>query len=794
MDWHRFLFLLLALTLCTAVLCIELNEKKGKSKESDKSDGNNEDTIQIVISNTNQPDEEGSTEEDDGLKEQNEGNKLKFVLDKQFIFNTFQQSPVDPIGATSSFRGTVGKRNTEVPGEWAYHVAGEEDSQHKQEAMNRYNEGLVTLFPIPQKSEETVPKPTPSLLSTSVYIRTSVGKSSQVAKAYDQFKQASPHHHVSRELIGFANLLGQHGVEFNIPKAYELFSNLSSLGYPNSQFAMGLFGAYGLVGKMDPAVALLHYTFGAVSGSAFSSMALGYRYWGGIGVQASCERALEQYRTVASIVASEVSEAGVGPAIQRVRLLDELEGDRGTSTSSGSNVLNSDILDYYTMLAERGDVQAQVGLGQLHFQGGRGISPDHHLALRYFQRAADAGSPVAMAFLGKMFLEGNDAVEPDYNQALRWFQRAAEQGSPVGQSGMGLMHLNGKGLPRDPSKALQYFTMAAEQGWVDGQLHLGNMYVSGIGVRRDYNLAAKYYNLAAQSGHILAIYNLAQMHATGTGMMRSCTAAVELYKSVAERGRWGLLLTEAYTHYQEKRFSNSLILYLLLSELGYEAAQSNAAFMFERGEIGDQIYGLLNSSNITPNAMLSKALQQWSRSASQGYSPARVRLGDYYYYGWGTSRDYTHAATQYRVASESNRNAQAMFNLAYMHENGLGLKQDLHLAKRFYDMAAETSNDAKVPVALALVKLQVVSYFKGVGLLSGVEEGGATTIITPEGDASFFDFVPKKPNTEQVNHNDHELDEYWDLYLITLLIGILGLLLYGRHQANGRNIRNNAGG
>ena len=51
---------------------------------------------------------------------------------------------------------------------------------------------------------------------------------------------------------------------------------------------------------------------------------------------------------------------------------------------------------------------------------------------------------------------------------------------------------------------------------------------------------------------------------------------------------------------------------------------------------------------------------------------------------------------------------QAMFNLGYMHELGLGMKRDIHLAKRFYDMAAETSVDAKVPVALALAKLAVV--------------------------------------------------------------------------------------
>jgi hypothetical protein len=59
-----------------------------------------------------------------------------------------------------------------------------------------------------------------------------------------------------------------------------------------------------------------------------------------------------------------VSEVGTGPAIQRVRLLDEIEGTSGNSPTSSStasgNILNSDILDYYTMLAERGDLQAQV--------------------------------------------------------------------------------------------------------------------------------------------------------------------------------------------------------------------------------------------------------------------------------------------------------------------------------------------------------------------------------------------------------------------------------------------------
>ena len=58
-----------------------------------------------------------------------------------------------------------------------------------------------------------------------------------------------------------------------------------------------------------------------------------------------------------------------------------------------------------------------------------------------------------------------------------------------------------------------------------------------------------------------------------------------------------------------------------------------------------------------------------------GYTVARVKVGDYHFYGWGTPVDYEIAALHYRLASEQQNNAQAMFNLGYMHEQGLGLKK-----------------------------------------------------------------------------------------------------------------------
>ena len=153
--------------------------------------------------------------------------------------------------------------------------------------------------------------------------------------------------------------------------------------------------------KSNQAKALLHYTFAALSNSTFAQMALGYRYWSGISVASNCEFALSYYRKVAAKVEKGVTFSG-STSIQRVRLLDELE-----NPGTYNGVLDDDLIQYYQFLADKGDVQAQVGLGQLHFQGGRGVELNPNRAFHYFQLAAESGNTNAMAFLGKVCEHGN---------------------------------------------------------------------------------------------------------------------------------------------------------------------------------------------------------------------------------------------------------------------------------------------------------------------------------------------------------------------------------------------------
>ncbi|XP_065660779.1 protein sel-1 homolog 1 isoform X2 [Hydra vulgaris] len=557
---------------------------------------------------------------------------------------------------------------------------------------------------------------------------------------------ADQNHTLSMEKVVYDLIFGDI-LERNLTKAVEMFHMLATKGSPVGQQGLGFVYGIGLTVPSSQAKMLIYSTFSALGGDVYSQMMLGYRSYMGIGVTKSCESALTYYKKVAESVSNNTSSHG-GIAVQRVRLYDELEQPGGVTGQ-----IDEDLLQYYHFLADKGDLQAQVGLGQLYFQGGRGIEVSYEKAFKYFQLAANAGNGNGLAYLGKMYLEGLH-VPKDVTKALEYFKKSTEQANPIGQAGMGMLYLTGEGVPKDYQEAIKYFSQAAEQGWVEGQLQLGNMYFNGLGVKQDYKQAIKYFTYASQSGHVLAFYNLAQMHASGAGGIRSCNTAVELFKNVAERGKWSTMFMDAYDAYKSGDVDTALLKYYFLAELGYEVAQSNVAYILDKDNI----------EMFDKNQTYVRALLQWSRAAQQGYAVARVKVGDYHYYGLGTKVDYEAAAQHYKLASDQQNNPQAMFNLGYMHEQGLGLKQDMHLAKRFYDMAALASPDAQIPVYLALCKLTVIFTWENIQLKYNMLKGVDFT-------AEFNRILVA---TVQMLGSD------WDVYLITILVGLLAAIVLFR--------------
>ncbi|XP_035158746.1 protein sel-1 homolog 2 isoform X16 [Callithrix jacchus] len=343
----------------------------------------------------------------------------------------------------------------------------------------------------------------------------------QKEEAYLLFAKAADMGNLkAMEKMADALLFGNFGLQ-NITAAIQLYESLAKEGSCKAQNALGFLSSYGIGMEYDQAKALIYYTFGSAGGSMMSQMILGYRYLSGINVLQNCEVALSHYKKVADYIADTL-EKSEGVPVEKVRLTERAE-----NLSSNSEILDWDRYQYYKFLAERGDVQIQVSLGQLHLTGRKGLDQDDYKALYYFLKAAKAGSANAMAFIGKMYLEGNAAAPQNNATAFKYFSVAASKGNAIGLHGLGLLYFYGKGVPVNYAEALKYFQKAAEKGWPNAQFQLGFMYYSGSGIWKDYKLAFKYFYLASQSGQPLAIYYLAEMYATGRGVVRSCRTAAE---------------------------------------------------------------------------------------------------------------------------------------------------------------------------------------------------------------------------------------------------------------------------
>ena len=107
---------------------------------------------------------------------------------------------------------------------------------------------------------------------------------------------------------------------------------------------------------------------------------------------------------------------------------------------------------------------------------------------------------------------------------------------------------------------------------------------------------------------------------------------------------------------------------------------------------------------------------QWS--ADQGNADSQRIIGDYYYYKWPgivnqTNETLLEEAAIYYMKSAENQmhpNAQAMFNLAYMHQIGVGKRQDFEMAKRYYDLAMQSDPASTAPCMLGLAGMYLTKW------------------------------------------------------------------------------------
>lgn len=546
-------------------------------------------------------------------------------------------------------------------------------------------------------------------------------------------------------LLAEMNFFGNYTHPRNYTEAFRRYHELASLnGNSSAQHMVGFMYATGIGGSVErnQAKALMYHTFAAIGDNTQAQMTTAYRHHEGVGTPRNCNEASYWYKQVADkAIAYSRSGPPGGMLLQKdsYKIADEQGGVYGEGASVVSSGMyankggpNSDahadfddVLEYLDLMSRKGDLKATFSLGRLHYEGSRTMRRNLKTAKAYFMTIArkywqkdgsirdeDQGiakiASKAAGYIGRMFLRG-EGMEQSFEKALTWFKRGVANGDALCQYQLGLMHLHGLGLRKDAVVAADYFKEASNQDFASAQVNLGQLFLD----QGDISTATRFFDLAARHGHIEAYYHLAEISNNGVGRDRSCGMATAYYKMVAEKVESiHSSFDEANRAYDDGDKETALPIYIMAAEQGYESAQANVAYLLDEYKSITSFQFALpwknRRSTLLRNAFL--ALVYWTRSAKQSNIDSMVKMGDYYLGGYGIEADMEKAATCYQTAAD-RQSAQALWNLGWIHENGIGVEQDYHLAKRFYDQALEINQEAYLPVKLSLTKLRMRSFW-----------------------------------------------------------------------------------
>uniref|UniRef100_A0A2K5YLQ6 SEL1L2 adaptor subunit of SYVN1 ubiquitin ligase n=1 Tax=Mandrillus leucophaeus TaxID=9568 RepID=A0A2K5YLQ6_MANLE len=296
----------------------------------------------------------------------------------------------------------------------------------------------------------------------------------------------------------------------------------------------------------------------------------------------------------------------------------------------------------------------------------------------------------------------------------------------------------------------------------------------GIGMEYDQAKALIYYTFGSAGGSIMSQMILGYRYLSGINVLQNCEVALSYYKKVVSLGQLHLIGRKGL----DQDYHKALHYFLKAAKAGSANAMAFIGKMYLEG----------NTATPQNNAT---AFKYFSMAASKGNAIGLHGLGLLYFYGKGVPvvtgsgiwKDYKLAFKYFYLASQSGQ-PLAIYYLAEMYATGTGVVRscrtavekrltflkkrrciqwrfyygielpfkDIHLARRLYDMAAQTSPDAYIPVFLALMKLETMHLLR---------------------DILFFNFTMRwnwlKP--------DNTVGPHWDLFVIGLIVAGLILLL-----------------
>ncbi|GMM56358.1 ubiquitin ligase complex subunit [Maudiozyma humilis] len=519
-------------------------------------------------------------------------------------------------------------------------------------------------------------------------------------------------------------------------------------------YATGLFGTI----EIDSAKAMLYYQRSARLGSLKAKQVLAYKYFSGINVPRDFNRALILYKEIAEQLRETYSEEewlfrfpyeesfslrlpdfkdgllGTGLSQMQISTYRRKAARPDVTSSVLTNINDGKIILRFGSLESTGpfafdeendDDDQLVDIYYTAFDDYKGTYTTERnvsrarliLEATYEQYDDEVGYldnlqrffyGKCLDLLGHIYLTGEGQEKPDILRAEKILKRSAlvvEAGSTLTSDANIDLGIISQYYLHNDTKAIEHYKRSRDKTMNDGLVEYQLSKLSEKYPEMYLGDPFRLMQFADSKGFLPARYEFALMAEQGVQEKYNCEDTAYRFKLFVEEleDKMAPHLRTAFNELLLGNTEAALWLYTQAAEQGYEMAQVTAGYLLYQTP-----YELEDEPQTSDDRRLA-AVTYYTRAFRQGNIDAGVVAGDAYY----SLGQYDKAFSLYQSAA-LKYSSQAIWNLGYMYEYGLGVPVDFHLAKRYYDQALEHNNKLFLAIKLNVVKLQVKAFLASV--------------------------------------------------------------------------------
>ena len=498
-----------------------------------------------------------------------------------------------------------------------------------------------------------------------------------------------------------------------------------------------------------------------------AKLLLAYKLHKGYNINFSCANSMKYYIDIAKETIKELHNIN-SKIFYNVNKLQNYEYIGNKFDITNIKDPNSIIELYWNKITnkkEKQNIEIITTLAKIYYYGSSGVEQNYNISFKLFTKAVNLNDSDALFYLGEHYLNGW-GTEQNYSKAFELFNKSITVfNNTHSWNSLGYMYYYGLGVKQNIDKAFDYFKIGISYkdsaAYFDmAYLLLENQKQDIKRIKTNYEKAYKYANNLASKSLSFGTYLYAMMNQYNIGaMINSCDINLPFFKSIIGNSLYIKYLTDlAYEYYNNKMYRKSFLIYMELAELGINTGAINTAV-------------LLDNYNIFIDKNFQKFLtyKYYKMSYDNKDALASLRLGDFFYNGYGSlkpniemAKNYYEIYTNLGMSTDNFIASNSYFNLGmiyYFKENSTNRTNDIYMGNIYMNISEANEELAVYPSKL--VKMYM-SYFWN-------NENSKSNFIK-----NIFDKFGKKVMNTYFNKS---IIFSWKLYFI-LINAILYILFY----------------